>query len=100
MRILPASSNTNNKTNVITIEKNIPIPERQYHSLHQKYDFVRNMEVGDSFSINGNTPDFTPAAVRSFIYGQNANKRTNRYTIRTTAGRSGNPSSIRVWRVK
>tara|TARA_Y100001951_G_C11091389_1_gene156923 strand:+ start:235 stop:525 length:291 start_codon:yes stop_codon:yes gene_type:complete len=96
MRILPVRSNTN----VITIEKNIPVPSMKVYGCVEKYSFLKSMDIGDSFSINGNTPDFTPAAVRSFIYGQNANKKTNRYTIRTTAGRSGNPSSIRVWRVK
>ena len=97
MRILPHNSNTN----VITIEKNVPIPVMKAYKNVIKYNFLKSMEVGDSFYINGNTPDFTPSAVRSHVYGINANRRNSyRYTIRTTTGISRYPASIRVWRIK
>ena len=98
MRILPV----NNNTNVITIEKNIPMPLTKTRSdVDVKYSFLHKMEVGDSFSINGSTPDFSTTGVRAFVYGQNASKiKSNRYTVRTITGPSINPTSIRVWRIK
>ena len=90
-----------NNTNVITIEKNVPLPNVVTRHDVERYSFLNNMEVGDSFAINGNTPDFTPVGVRSFIYQQNAKRHHSlKYTVRTTSGRSGFPRAIRVWRTK
>ena len=89
-----------NNTNVITIEKNVPIPELRVGCNRMKYMFLTNMEVGDSFSINGNTPDYSPRAVRSHVYGKHTTKSNARYTVRTTRGDFNNPTEIRVWRVK
>ena len=88
------------KTNVITIEKNIPIPEIvSSRGCADKYKFIENMEVNDSFKINGVNPDFSTVGVRSHVYGLNIT--TDRtYTIRTIKGFSKNPDVIRVWRVK
>ena len=87
-----------NNTNVITIEKNIPIPELTWIGSNAiKYRFIESMEVTDSFSINGNTPDFSPIGVRAYVYGLNSN--TDRtYTIRTIRGESSSPEEIRIWR--
>ena len=86
-----------NNPNVITIEKNVPIPELTWGSSAIKYRFMESMEVTDSFSINGNTPDFTPISVRAYVYGLNSN--TDRtYTIRTIRGVSDSPVEIRIWR--
>ena len=90
-----------NNTNVITIEKNVPIPEPKLSHIRNKYLFVSNMEIGDSFVINGNTPDFSPTSVRSYIYGlPYKTKTTRRYAVRTLKGGSKNPLAIRVWRIK
>tara|TARA_R100000808_G_scaffold22392_1_gene48693 strand:+ start:706 stop:975 length:270 start_codon:yes stop_codon:yes gene_type:complete len=85
-------------TNVITIEKGIPVPEVIGRGSKIKYDFIKTMEVGDSFYINGNTPDFNPTTVKQHIYKQNATT-PYRYTVRTLSGSSKNPKSIRVWRI-
>ena len=87
------------KTNVITIEKDVPIPELRYSSGKVKYKFLDNMKVGDSFVINGNTPDFTPKAVRQYLYSQHSKKGTTRYTIRTLSGPHGKPTAVRCWRI-
>ena len=51
--------------NVITIEKNVPIPEPRVSGCGKyRYRFLKSVEVSDSFVINGNTPGFTPKAVR------------------------------------
>ena len=86
--------------NVITIEKNVPIPALTWtKGDSKKYLFVDTMEIEDSFKINGNTPDFSPTTIRSHIYGRNT-KGSKRFTIRTLEGNSGNPTAIRVWRTK
>ena len=86
--------------NVITIEKNIPIPTLTWSKGNpEKYKFVDIMETGDSFRVNGNTPNFSPSTVRSYVYGLNS-KTEKTFTIRTLEGNSGNPTSIRVWRIR
>ena len=87
------------KMNVITIEKNIPIPEIvNGRGCAEKYNFIKDMEISDSFKINGVTPDFTTVGVRAHVYGLNTT--TDRtYTIRTIEGHSENPDAIRVWRI-
>ena len=88
------------KTNIITIEKNVPIPAIVHpRGCSEKYNFIQDMEVNDSFKINGITPDFSPRGVRAHIYGLNSNTKS-KYTIRTLEGNSSNPKAIRVWRVK
>ena len=85
--------------NVITIEKNIPIPTLTWSTRNpEKYRFVQAMELLDSFKVNGNTPDFSPSTVRSYIYGLNS-KGERKFTIRTLDGHSNNPKAIRVWRI-
>ena len=87
------------KPNVITIEKNVPIPELSWSCNTTKYNFMDNLELTDSFYINGNTPDFSPVSVRSYVYGLNS-KTDRKYTIRTIEGPSKNPVAIRIWRTK
>ena len=41
--------------NVIRIEKNVPMPSRTYFGRGTRYGFIKDLEVGDSFLINGNT---------------------------------------------
>ena len=85
-------------TNIITIEKNVPIPVLRTGCDRMKYIFLENMEIGDSFCINGNTPDYNPKAVRSHVYGKHT-RTTDRYTVRTIRGNTENPKEIRIWRV-
>ena len=87
------------KMNIITIEKNIPIPAVvNGRGCSEKYNFIMSMEIDDSFKINGVTPDFSPRGVRAHIYGLNSSTERN-YTIRTIEGHSSNPKTIRIWRV-
>ena len=90
----------NSKTNVITIEKNIPIPVVRDYS-RTKYNFMKNMEIGDSFVIDENTPDFSAENTRKHIYLRNARRKSGiKFAVRTLSGRSTNPKSIRVWRIR
>jgi len=86
-------------TNVITIEKNIPIPRPLTNGRggSYKYNFLSDLEIGDSFVINGNMPDYTPKAVRCQVY-EKCKDMGMTVTIRTLEGRSDKPEKIRVWR--
>lgn len=87
--------------NVITIEKDVPIPPIIRPFDYGKYEFMRGMEVGDSFKINGNTPDYKAHRVRSYVYsGKTAKRYGMRFSIRTLKGPCKKPTAIRVWRVK
>jgi len=86
-------------TNVITIETGIPIPLSAWLGNSHKYDFINNLNVSDSFKINGNTPDYNPVSVRAYIYKLN-NNTDRKYTIRTISGPSKAPTCIRVWRTE
>ena len=87
--------------NIITIEKNVPIPTPLRGLNASKYKFMRKMDIGDSFVINGNTPDYDAAKVRSYIYSSKTNQRYGmKFSVRTLEGPSKEPTAIRVWRVK
>ena len=89
------------KTNIITIENNVELTTTRGYTSHEKYNFVEKLDVGDSFVINGNTPDFSPENTRKHMYIRNARKTSNvKYAVRTLSGHSKNPTAIRVWRVK
>jgi len=86
-------------TNIITIEKNVPIPDPiRPLGRGMKYDFLKTLEVGDSFVVNGQTPDFTPKAVRCQVY-EKSKELNMTVTIRTLKGKSDSPEMIRVWRI-
>ena len=85
-------------TNIITIEKGIPIPNpTTARGGAQKYDFLKGLEIGDSFVVNGHMPDFTPKAVRCQVYDK-CKELGMTVTIRTLEGKSDSPQKIRVWR--
>ena len=86
-------------TNVITIEKNVPRPlVTRGNGQHPKYDFLTTLEIGDSFVINGNMPDYKPGC-SSTLYAQ-AKDRDLKISIRTEEGPSNKPTRIRVWRTE
>tara|TARA_R110002020_G_scaffold195210_2_gene396211 strand:+ start:2526 stop:2801 length:276 start_codon:yes stop_codon:yes gene_type:complete len=90
-----------NNTNVITIEKNIAMPPIRGYTNHERYNFVDKMDIGDSFVIDKSTPDFSAENTRKHIYLRNASKKSGvKFAVRTLSGRSTNPQSIRVWRIR
>ena len=87
------------RANIIRIEKGVPIPQFTNGSRNRlsKYDFLQSLEIGDSFVINGNMPDYCPKSAQSVIY-EKAKKLGMTVTMRTLEGRSNNPTKIRIWR--
>ena len=90
--------------NVIRIEKNVPMPTRNYFGRESRYGFIKDLEVGDSFIINGNTPDYTPKSAMSTVYSLAHSLRKKgsdfRVSCRILAGTNRNPSSVRIWRTQ
>ena len=94
------------KPNVIHIEKHIPMPKQTYRR-SSKYQFMKRLEVGDSFIIDNNNPDFTPREAVSSIYSyvhmlrkKGGMYRNFRIAIRTLKGSFKQPTSVRVWRIQ
>ena len=95
-------------TNVIKIEKNIPIPSvtQGGYGRTSRLAFIREIEVGDSFVINGHTPDITPKSAICSVYSLATKLRKKggqyynfRMSIRILQGNARNPRSVRIWRV-
>ena len=93
--------------NVIRIDKDVPIPSRMFFGRHSRYGFIKELEIGDSFVVNGNTPDFNPKGAMSTVYSlacgfrKKGGKFSNfRVSCRVLRGTHSNPRSVRIWRVQ
>ena len=98
-------------TNVIKIDKNVPLPKATtYHGGNRRsqFHFLKELEVGDSFEVNGNTPDIRPKTAMTACYtlakkyrGLGVYKfKDFRISVRTLHGTSAKPKTIRIWRVR
>ena len=92
-------------TTVIQIEKHIPMPAQRGDG-SSKYDFLKDLELGDSFVIDDNTPDFDPKEALSSCYSYAYKLREKggefggfRISARTLRGNTKRPRSVRIWRV-
>ena len=90
--------------NVITIEDGIAIPKATHPGRPSRYNFIESLRVGQSFAINGNTPDYNAKTVGSSCYtvAQRIRKTTDskfRISVRTIKGTSQKPTLVRCWRV-
>ena len=95
-------------TNIIKIEKNIPmpIPTQRGYGRTSRLSFIKEIEVGDSFVINGLTPDITPKSAISSVYSLATKLRKKggqyynfRMAVKILQGNAKNPRSVRIWRV-
>jgi hypothetical protein len=97
--------------NVIKIDKHVPLPKpATYQGGRQgsKYNFLKTLEVGDSFEISGNTAGMSPKSAMCACYTLAKNYRKSssfklknfRVSVRTTSGTSADPKAIRIWRVQ
>ena len=99
--------------NVIKIDKNIPLPKVTHTNRRSDFHFLKSLEVGDSFMVNGNTPNLSPKSAMTACYslakkyrdlsvkgGSDYQLRNFRISIRTQEGTSLKPKSVRIWRVR
>jgi|TARA_R110000824_G_scaffold173532_1_gene351675 hypothetical protein len=89
-------------TNIIKIDRHVPIPINTRGLGLCKYNFMGNMEIGESFEINDSHQDFTPMGVRSHAYQYKRHNKGSdfRFAVRVTSGNSKKPRAVRVWRIK
>lgn len=95
------------KTNVINIEKNIPVPRVNTGGSNKRgsaLDFIKDLKVGDSFLVNKNNFHFKPLNVQNMAYKLAAQIRKEfdvnfKITSRTITGTCDKPESIRIWRI-
>ena len=91
-------------TNVIHIRNNVPLTSPIMTRQLSKYGFISTLEVGESFEVNGDTPEFkarslAPAAYAVAKYVRTST-RNKKFTIacRTLHGTCKDPLVVGVWR--
>ena len=95
-------------TNIIKIEKNIPIPEVRWGAgKPSRLGFIKDLDIGDSFVINGQTPDITPLSALNAAYSLAHKLRKEggetfdfKVTCRVIDGSHSKPKAVRIWRVR
>ena len=90
--------------NVIEIRNNVPLPMPHASRQLSKYGFISTLEVGESFEVNGDTPDFKAKSLAPAAYAIAKHVRTTtrnkKFTVacRTIHGTCKNPTVVGVWR--
>ena len=94
--------------NVIEIRNNVPLPTPTMSMQLSKYGFISTLEVGQSFEINGDTPNYlakslAPAAyaVASYVRKTTHLKKDKNFTVacRTLEGTCKEPVVVGCWRI-
>ena len=106
--MLVTNHETNNKPlhivpKCIKIRSNVALPPIALKKVN-RYGFIATMEVGESFEVNGDTPDFKPRTLISAAYSiaKHVRRTTNkdfRVACRTIEGTSKNPVVTGCWRI-
>tara|TARA_Y100000310_G_scaffold103980_1_gene102301 strand:- start:233 stop:541 length:309 start_codon:yes stop_codon:yes gene_type:complete len=87
----------------IKIRNNVTLPP-VYRPVMNKYGFIALLEEGQSFEINGDTPEFKPkslgpAAYQVAKYVRRTTNKKFRVACRTIEGTSTHPTKTACWRV-
>ena len=97
-----------NVPNVIEIRSNVPLPMPLASRQLSKYGFISTLKVGQSFEINGDTPNYlakslAPAAyaVASYVRKTTRLKRDKSFAVacRTLEGTCKEPVIVGCWRI-
>ena len=90
--------------NVIKVRDNIPLPTPTMSMQLSKYGFISTLEVGQSFEINGDTPDYKAKSLAPAAYAVakhiRENTRHRKFTVacRTLEGTCKQPVIVGCWR--
>ena len=87
----------------IKIRSNVDLPP-VHRSMMNKYGFISLLEVGESFEVNGDTPNYKAKSLSAAAYSvaSHVRKTTNkkfRVACRTVEGTSANPIRSACWRI-
>ena len=102
---------TNHNTTAITttvpkcikIRSNVELPPSFKVTSH-RYDFIVELKVGESFEVNGDTPDYKPKSLASGVYQvasryRKTTDKTFKVACRTIEGTSSDPIRSACWRI-
>ena len=88
----------------IKIRNNVSLPAIALNKTN-RYGFIALLEVGESFEVNGDTPDYKPRTLISAAYSiakhvrRTTNNKDFRVACRTIEGTSTNPVVTGCWRI-
>ena len=88
----------------IKIRNNVELPNPERGNTYSKYSFISTLEVGESFEVNGDTPDFRAKSLAPAAYAIAKHVRTTtrnkKFTIacRTIHGTCKEPTVVGCWR--
>ena len=96
--------NSSGVPSVIKIRDNVPLPMPTKSLQLSKYGFISTLEVGQSFEINGDTPDYNAKSLAAAAYAVATHVRETtrhrKFTVacRTLEGTCKNPVIVGCWR--
>ena len=88
----------------ILIRDNVELPCPERGNAYSKYGFISTLEVGESFEVNGDTPDFKANSLAPAAYAVakhvRDNTRNKKFTVacRTLHGTCKDPLVVGCWR--
>ena len=88
----------------ILIRDNVPLPCPERGNTLSKYGFISTLEIGESFEVDADTPDFKAKSLAPAAYSIAKHVRTTtrnkKFTVacRTLHGTCKNPTAVGVWR--
>jgi transcriptional regulatory protein LevR len=87
----------------IKIRNNVSLPP-VFRPVMSKYGFISLLEVGESFEVNGDTPEYKAKSLAPAAYtvASHVRKTTNKnfkIACRTIEGTSSEPIRSAVWRI-
>tara|TARA_R100000656_G_scaffold29133_1_gene25446 strand:+ start:138 stop:458 length:321 start_codon:yes stop_codon:yes gene_type:complete len=105
MLVINHTTNTTSYTvpKCIKIRNNVSLPP-VFRPVMNKYGFISLLEVGESFEVNGDTPEYRAKSLAPAAYtvASHVRKTTNKnfkIACRTIEGTSSEPIRSAVWRV-
>jgi len=89
------------RSTVFVMEQNIPMPKLKVIRGESKYDFMKDMSIGDSFVVQHGSNGYS---VNGFVQQcYKVSKETDcKYSYRTLSGSTKSPSNwkVRIWRLR
>ena len=88
----------------ILIRDNVPLPCPERGNTYSKYGFITTLEVGESFEVDADTPDFKAKSLAPAAYAIAKHVRTTtrnkKFTVacRTLHGTCKEPTVVGCWR--
>ena len=95
---------TNGIPTEILIRNNVPLPCPERGNTYSKYGFISTLNVGESFEVNGDTPEFKAKSLAPAAYAIAKHIRTTtrnkKFTVacRTVHGTCKEPTVVGCWR--